>query len=310
MATDVAIHENNAPDAVMAGFEGSAIEASLLPTQVGAISAAAREEAELKAAIVVAKRFPRDEAASYTRIIKSCGRPGFAEGALYRFPRGGQQIEGPSVNLAREMARCWGNIRYGLRIVSLDDEQVHIKGYALDLETNNYVEMEDRFAKLIQRKNKRTGQTDWVEPDERDLRELVNRRGAILVRNAILQVLPPDVTEDAGTATKATLRKAAEGDIGQSREDAVRRLAIGFDGIGVTAAMLASYLKHELAIISPEELADLRKVYRSILDGHTTRGDHFDMGNGSGSTEAAKDVTEKLRTAAKKKAESDQGEIV
>src|SRR5690606_6079028 len=100
MGNEVAVRDNNA--AAMAGFEGSAVDGALAPTQVGALSAATREEAEIKAAIVVAKRFPRDEAAAFTRIIKSCGRPIFAERAAYRYPRGGQQIEGPSVNLARE----------------------------------------------------------------------------------------------------------------------------------------------------------------------------------------------------------------
>lgn len=243
--------------------------------QSGTLAVIQREKSEIESAIVIAKRFPRDEAACYTRIIRSCERPGFAEGARYAFPRGGTTVSGPSVQLAREMARCWGNIRFGLRIVSVDDDQVHIRGYALDVETNNYVEAEDRFAKLVQRKQ--NGRTVWVEPDERDLRELVNRRGAIVVRNALLQVLPPDVTEDAQRTAEATLRKAAKGELTQDRQAAIRRLALAFDGLGVTTEMLTEHLGHDLEIITEDELTSLRAVYTSIKDGNTRRGDHFDF---------------------------------
>lgn len=236
---------------------------------------AAREEAEMKAAIVLAKKFPRDEAAAYTRIMHSCDRPSFAEGANYAFPRGGQVVTGPSVDLARELARIWGNVRYGLRIVTEDDERVHIKGYAYDLESNTYVESEDKFAKLVQRRNKVTRQSEWVKPDERDLRELVNKRGAICVRNAILQLLPSDIVMDAMARCRDTAQKAAKGEIQQDREAAIRRLALAYHDIGVNSEMIAGYLKHSMELITNEEIADLRAIYKSIRDGNSRREEYF-----------------------------------
>ena len=47
--------------------------------------------------------------------------------------------------------------------------------------------------------------TEWTVPDERDLRELTNRRGAICVRNAILALVPPDLVEDAMATADQTL---------------------------------------------------------------------------------------------------------
>lgn len=236
---------------------------------------AAREEAEMKAAIVLAKKFPRDESDAYTRIMRACDRPSFAEGANYAFPRGGQVVTGPSVDLARELARTWGNVRYGLRIVTEDDERVHIKGYAYDLESNTYVESEDKFAKRVQRRNKVTRQTEWVKPDERDLRELVNKRGAICVRNAILQLLPSDVVMDAMARCRDTVQKAAKGEIQQDREAAIRRLALAFHDIGVNSEMIAGYLKHPMELITNEEIADLRAIYKSIRDGNSRREEYF-----------------------------------
>jgi hypothetical protein len=273
----------------VAGFEDVGV-VQIDEREVGAVAATAREEAEIKAAIVLARRFPRDENAAYTRIIKACKRPSFAEGAMYSFPRGNQIVTGPSVQLAREIARCWGNIRYGLRVVSIDDQMVHIRGYAYDAETNAYVEAEDKFSKLIYRRGR-----GWVQPDERELRELINRRGAILIRNCILQVVPSDIVEDAQRVVQETLRKAAQGEIDQNREDAIRRLALAFDGLGVSTEVLERYLGHPLSAITAEEIAHLRGVYKSIVDGHTRTTDHFDLSNGRQQSESNAELNSRLK---------------
>ena len=256
---------------------------SMVESEAGAVAAVAREESEIKAAIVVAKNFPRDEFAAHTKIIKSAQRPSFAEGGFYTFERGGKAIEGPSVKMARELARCWGNIRHGLRIVSIDDYYVHVKGWALDLETNAYVENEDKFRKLIQRKNR-----GWVVPDERDLRELINKRGAICVRNSVLQVMPPDIVDEAVRVAKDTMIRAAKGEIeGQTGEEAARRLSLAFADLGVTTEMIQAYLGHSLDIVTDEEIVKLRGVYTSVNDGHSRREEHFAMPGGSPTDGAA-----------------------
>ena len=60
--------------------------------------------AEVQAAMVVAKRFPRDETAAYSAIMTACKRPSLAEQAMYSYPRGGQKVTGPSIRLAETMA--------------------------------------------------------------------------------------------------------------------------------------------------------------------------------------------------------------
>ncbi len=279
---------SSGPPAIVSGF-GSA-----LPTisDSGTTAIAVREDTEIKTALVMARQFPRTEEVAYAKLIKSCSRATFAESAVYAFPRGGTTVKGPSVDLAREAARVWGNIRYGLRIVSVDDDQVHIRGYALDMESNSHVEAEDRFAKLVERKGK-----GWIKPDERDLRELVNRRGAILVRNCILQLLPPDVIDDAVRQVNDTMRKAANGEITQSMEEARRRLVMSFERVGVTVEMLEKFLKHKLDVINGEELAELRQIGKSIADGNSRREEHFEFGTAS--TAPASDATQSLNAKLK-----------
>lgn len=254
------------------GFEKNAV--AVVAQGAGDLAAATREQSEIQSAIVSAKRFPRDEAAAYTKIIKAFERPLLAESARYLFRRGKTEITGPSVDLARECARCWGNMRHGLRVVGLTETNVHIKGYALDLETNAYCEHEDQFAPLIQRKTD-SGQTVWKKPDERDLRELISKRGAILVRNAILQLMPPDIVDAAMDKAAETMRRAAAGELNQNREDAVRRLALAFDRLGVNTDMLQKKLGHELSLVTEDELVELRTIWKSIHDGNSKREEHF-----------------------------------
>lgn len=243
--------------------------------QVGEVAAAAREQHEIQASIISAKRFPRDESAAYAKIMRSFERPGLAEGATYSFPRGKAKVKGPSVELARELARCWGNVRYGMRVVAVDEQYVQIKGYAVDLESNAYVEAEDKFRRLVQRKNFETGVTTWKEPDERDLRELTNKRGAILIRNCILQIIPPDVTADALKRAESTVHKAARGELKGNKEDVVRSLVLAYDGLGVSPEMLEDRLGHSLTLINEDEVVELRQIFASIRDGNAQRTDYF-----------------------------------
>lgn len=226
---------------------------------------AAEKQFEIQSAIVIAKRFPRNEDAAFEKLMKASKRISFAEDAAYSFPRGATTVEGPSVNLAREAARVWGNVRFGLDVIRDDEESRQIRAWAWDMESNVRVSAEDDFKKLIQRKQKGGG-TLWVKPDERDLRELTNRRGAILVRNCLLQIVPKDLVEDAMARCKETLRKGAE----QDPETARKRLILAFSEINVSPEMLESALGHKLAESSPAEIAELRKVYKSIADGNST----------------------------------------
>jgi hypothetical protein len=252
--------------------EETPLSTSVSSTMELAPSAAMMEkQTEIQGAIIVARRFPRNEEAAFERLIRSSRRTSFAEEAEYSFPRGGTTVTGPSVSLAREAARLWGNIRYGLEVVLDTSEERHIRGWAWDLETNTKVAAEDYFAKLIQRKGK-GGPVQWVKPDERDLRELTFRRGAILVRNCLLQLLPRDLIEDARSQCRATLAKDAAQDPDSARKAILR----AFSEINVSADQLQAYLGHPVGQSTAEEIAELRAVYQSIKDGNSTWSEYVE----------------------------------
>ena len=97
---------------------------------------ASRAIAEAQGKLVIAKRFPRDEVEAYAKAMEACQRPTMAAKAFYSFPRGGQTVEGPTIRFAEELARCWGNIDYGIKELSQDDGKSEMQAYAWDLETN------------------------------------------------------------------------------------------------------------------------------------------------------------------------------
>lgn len=228
-----------------------------------------RSRQEIQASIAVAKRYPRDEDQTYARLLKACKRSSFAEQCSYSFPRGRSTVTGPSVNLAREAARVYGNIVFGIEIVRDLPESRQIRGYAFDLETNLRVVYEDTFEKLIQRK--RGGKTVWEIPDERDLRELQNRRGAILVRNCILQIVPRDFIEDALIQARETMAKATEQDPDAARKGVIK----AFSSLNVGPDLLKAILGHSIDIASPDELTKLREIFKSIEDGQSTIGEYL-----------------------------------
>lgn len=254
-------------------------------------SAAAAAQFEIQSAIIIARRFPRNEDQAFEKLMRACKRLSFAEDAAYAFPRGGETVEGPSVNLAREAARVWGNIRHGLDVIRDDETSRQIRGWAWDLETNTKVSAEDEFAKLIYRKK-----GGWQKPDERDLRELTNRRGAILVRNCILQVLPKDLIEDALHRSKETIREGAASDPETTR----KRLILAFSELNVTPDMIEHALGHPIAQCSPKELADLRTVYKSIADGNSTWAEYIGT-NGKDNGEEPKRKSESFPTTPEQK---------
>jgi hypothetical protein len=271
-------------------------------TELAPTAAAAEKQFEIQSAIVLARRFQRDEDQAFAKLLKTCKRTSFAEDAEYSFPRGNifneqtkqwekNFVTGPSVNVAREAARVWGNIRYGIDVVRDDEQSRSIRGWAWDLETNTKVQSDDDFKKLVFRKGKNGAPGSWIPADERELRELTNRRGAILVRNCLLQILPRDLIEDAVDQCRETLKSNVEKD----PEGEKKKVIKAFSDLNITPEMLAAYLGHKLDQSSPAEIASLRQVFGSIRDGNTTWADYVN-GNSEAAAADLKDKT-KAKTA-------------
>ena len=86
-------------------------------TQATAVEQA-RAVAEVAAAVQVAQQCPRDMRRAWADMQEACSRRGLADRAFYDVRNRGR---GPTVHLARELARIWGNMDYGVHELSRDD---------------------------------------------------------------------------------------------------------------------------------------------------------------------------------------------
>jgi hypothetical protein len=98
----------------------------------------ARAIAEVRAAVMIAMDRPRDRTAAIAEMREVCGIQALADRAFFRVPRGGQHVNGETIHLARELARCWGNIDYGVKELARDDArgQSELLAFCWDLQTN------------------------------------------------------------------------------------------------------------------------------------------------------------------------------
>ncbi len=229
-----------------------------------------REIAEVQAAMVIAKRFPRNQIEATDRILQACTRATLAEGALYSYSRGGQEITGPSIRLAEVAAQSWGNVSFGIRELEQRNGASTVEAFAWDMETNT------RQVKVFQVEHKRhTKKGAYKLEDPRDIYELVANQGARRLRSCILGVVPGDVIEAAVKQCEQTLHASAD-----TSPEALKKLVAAFAPFGVKKEQIEARIQCRLEAIRPAQIVQLKKVYASLRDGMSAPGDWFEVAEG------------------------------
>jgi hypothetical protein len=227
-----------------------------------------RAVAEVQAAYVIAKKFPRNQSECYSNIISSCKRPLLAEQAMYAYPRGSTMVTGPSIRLAECLAQSWGNIDFGIREISQGGGVSIAEAYAIDLQTNTKV---SKMFHVPHFRDTKKGKIKLT--DSRDIYELVANQGARRLRACILGVLPGDVVEGAVEQCKKTLESS---DVPKSEQ--IKKMIIAFDEYGVKVEHLEKRLGHKMESTIGAEIVALKGIYKSIKDGMADRSAFFDIG--------------------------------
>lgn len=224
---------------------------------------------EVQAALVIAKKFPRDRVAAMDRILNDCTRQGLAEQSLYAYSRGGSEITGPSIRLAEAMAQNWGNIQFGIKEIARYTKDgatfSEVEAYAWDLETNTRKPV--HFSVKHWRDTKAGG---YALKDERDIYELIANMGARRLRACILAIIPGDVTEAAQSQCENTLKAQAD-----TSPDAQKKIVAAFKKFDVTKEQLEKLIQRRLDAIQPAQVIRLRKILASLKDGVSAPSDWF-----------------------------------
>ena len=246
---------------------------------------ASRAVAEAQGKLVIAKNFPRNEVEAYAKAMQACQRKSLAEKATYSYPRSGSTISGPSIRLAEELARCWGNIDFGIKELSQKEGESEMQAYCWDMETNTI--SSQTFVVAHVRDTKNNGQQKLTT--QRDIYENNANMAGRRLRARILAVLPPDLVEAAVAECKKTL--AGSNDIPIA--DRIKKMAVAFEKFGIKPAVIEKRLGRKLDTMTADDISEYIGIYNSLKDGNTTVSDWFDVKLNS---DRAKKLTDELLT--------------
>lgn len=236
-------------------------------TTVMAEAMSSRSVQEVQAALVVAKKFPRDEFMAREKIKTACQRKELAEMAEYEYSRGGTKITGPTIDLLKAIAKRWGNIEYGWQELERKKGESVIRAFAWDMETNARSEM--TFSVRHWRDTKEGG---YALTDERDIYEATANFASRRVRACLESVVDSDIVQTAVDECRRTLA-------GKNTEplvDQLRKMCAAFlTEFAVTPEMIEKRIGNKLEAVSNNQLASLRRIYKSLKDGVGVREDYF-----------------------------------
>jgi hypothetical protein len=253
--------------------------------------------------MVMAKQFPRDIQAATDRIVRACTREKVAQAAIYQYPRGGQNITGPSIRLAEVLAQNWGNVNFGILELSQSDGESSVMAFAWDLETNT------RAVKTFQVPHVRYANgAKKALYDPRDIYETVANQGARRLRACILSVVPADIVETAMDQVTETRKGKYQGkDLKALFRD---KTLPAFEKYGITEAQIITMLRPNAGVesveqitITADEMLRLENIYTSIRDGFAKPEQYFKAQQAEQKTQK-----EKLKDMAEKAAPTEEGE--
>lgn len=228
-----------------------------------------RQAQEVQAAMVVAKKFPRDMTAAWNRVMQSCKRPSLASKAIYQYPRGGETITGPSIRLAEALAQAWGNLDFGTIELEQRPGESTVMSYCWDLETNT---RQTKIFTVPHIRQTKKGQIALTDP--RDIYEMVANQGARRLRACILGIIPKDVVDDAMGMCYQTMTQGNRANLA----DAIRQTVAAFqEHLGIPQKCLEQYIGCKVEAFDGNAINTLRGVYQSIADGVARREDYFQL---------------------------------
>ena len=226
-----------------------------------------RAIAEAQGKLVIAKRFPRNEIDAFAKVMTACQRKSLAKKAFYSYPRGGETVQGPTIRFAEELARCWGNLDYGIKELSQGNGNSEMQAYCWDLETNTM------SVQNFTNPHRKEVKGDIKELTSlRDIYENNANMAARRLRARILAVLPSDLVDEAIRECRKTLTGNNETPL----IDRVKNMTVQFGKIGVTQEMIEGRLKRKIETMTSEDFTDYIGIYNSLKENNSKISDWFE----------------------------------
>ncbi|MFF3665383.1 hypothetical protein [Microtetraspora malaysiensis] len=211
---------------------------------------------EVYTGVLAARLFPRDAEAARSEMLLVCGQRRFADQAFYSFWRDDELMTGPTVYLAREIARIWGHVQHGVTQVSWDEELglSRMQAWAWDVQANV------RASTEVIVPARQDGRDGGKLLSDRDVYEHNASVGARRLRAMILGVLPHWYVEEAKDACHETLTGGGDTTLTDLSLDMVGE----YDKLGIGVDRLERYVGRDADAWSGYDVASLRVLLRSV----------------------------------------------
>jgi hypothetical protein len=177
-------------------------------------------------------------------------------------------VAGETIHLARELARCWGNILYTVAELDRDDmrRRSEMVAFAWDLETNAQARLTFIVPHVRDTKEGHKPITDM-----RDIYENNANMGARRLRECIFAVLPPYLTKAAAEQCHLTLQGGTDEKPLPVR---INEALAAFEAIGIGRDRIEAKLG-PVSRFTAVDYANLRVSYASIRRGEIHADDEF-----------------------------------
>lgn len=222
----------------------------------------AKEVAEIKAKMVLARQFPRDIDFCIERILKECESPRLAEIAQYEYPKGDTVVKGASIRLVEVISRHWGNLVSGITELERQGRKSTVKAFAWDLESNY---ADEKVFELEFVRNTKRGSYEIT--DEREKYEFMANYAARRKRACLQAVIPGYVIDEAIAACEKTLEATLKKD--KSIEEVRADMLKAFESLieWITPEMLVSVVGKDFDKLNVKDMVKLKNLYNAIKDG-------------------------------------------
>lgn len=225
----------------------------------------ARAVAEVAGQIRAAQDNPRSMQRAFQQMSEACDHLALAERAFYAVPNRGA---GPSVHLARELARCFGNIQHGVVELHRDDAEgvSEVQAFAWDVENNTR-----SVRSFIVPHARMAGGSRRALTDLTDIVNNNNNAGARAVRETIWHVLPVGFRLEAEQRCQATLEKGN----GEPLPVRIEQAVAGFARGGIELHQLEARIGRDQSTWDEADLAELAVLFQSLRTGDVTKAEAF-----------------------------------
>lgn len=256
--------QNKAPFMAQAGYDQQSQEAEEM-----SISAVfAMEKATTESQVATAKRYPRNLARVQAQMKNYVSLDAeTAASCFYKLPRGGKNIEGPSVRLAEIAFSSFQNAKVGTRILEIvtigPTPHVVIQAVAIDLENNIAVSIEKR-RRITKKKSK-----EFI--DEDDIQLGVNACSAVAYRDVVFKMIPRTLYDPVYKYAKTI----AVGDQ-KTLPDRTAKAIEAFQKLGIKKdAVLGKFGYKKESEITLDDLETLIGIFSAVKDGELSIDEAF-----------------------------------